>query len=146
VAITFANPSASGATNPGFAPWDYVVLPNVGADGDTGEGISFDNSATPNYLGAPVAFQVSTVPNTGTVTGPSFALGTSGSPIVLTGLTQNDQVVFFQMPFGSYAVNQPGGTINFAVNISNEAQVGTALPFVAGGGFSFGNDALNNPS
>jgi len=25
--ITLANPSASGATNPGFAPWDYVVLP-----------------------------------------------------------------------------------------------------------------------
>src|SRR5947209_2963572 len=51
--ITFANPSAGGATAPGYAPWDYVVLPNVGADNDVGEGISFDNTVTPNYLGAP---------------------------------------------------------------------------------------------
>ena len=144
--ITLANPSASGATNPGYAPWDYVVLPNVGASGTNNEGVSFDNSVTPNYLGAPVTFQESTVPASGTVTGPSFALGTNGNPIVLTGLTPNYQVVFFQMPFGSYAVDQPGGVIDFAVNVSNKATVGAALPLTGGGGFSFGNDALNNPA
>jgi large repetitive protein len=146
VSISLANPSASGATNPGFAPWDYAILPKVGADGDNNEGLSFDNSVTPNYLGAPVTFQVLTVPASGMVTGPSFALGTNGNPIVLNGLTPNDQVVFFQLPFGSYAVDQPGGTINFAVNVSNEATVGAALTLTGGGGFAFGNDALNNPA
>ena len=143
--ISFANPSAGGATNPGYAPWDYVVLPNVGADGDNNEGVGFDNSSPPTILGAPVTFQEMTVPGTGIITGPSFALGTNGNPIVLTGLTPNDQVVFFQLPFGSYAVNQPGGTINFNVNVSNEATVGAGLTLTGGGGFAFGNDALNNP-
>ena len=144
--ITLANPSTSGATNPGYAPWDYVVLPNVGADGDNNEGVGFDNSTTPTIFGAPVTFQEMTVPGTGIVTGPSFALGTDGNPIVLNGLTPNDQVVFFQLPFGSYAVNQPGGTINFNVNVSNEASDGAGLTLAGGGGFAFGNDALNNPT
>ncbi len=147
VSITFANPSASGATNPGYVPWDYVVLPNVApTTGDAGKGLSFDASTTPNFLGAPVTYQETPVPGSGTVTGPAFALGTNGSPIVLTGLTPNDQVVFFQLPFGSYAVDQPGGTIDFDVNVSSEATLAQPLAIVAGGGFSFGNDALNNPS
>src|SRR5262249_11513341 len=131
----------------GYAPWDYAIIPNVApTDGDVGEALSFDPSVTPNFLGAPVTFQEITVPASGTVTGPAFALGTNGNPIVLNGLTPNDQVVFFQMPFGSYAVDQPGGTINFAVNVSSEATIGQALTIGAGGGFSFGNDPLNNPS
>src|SRR5208283_765369 len=147
VSITFANPSANGANNPGYVPWDYAVLPNVApTSGDAGKGLSFDASTTPTFLGAAVAYQENTVPATGSVTGPAFALGTNGSPEVLTGLTPNDQVVFFQLPFGSYAVDQPGGTINFDVNVSSEATLAQPLTIVAGGGFSFGNDALNNPS
>ncbi|MGA2258894.1 MAG: hypothetical protein ABSG53_29855, partial [Thermoguttaceae bacterium] len=147
VSITLANPSASGATNPGYVPWDYVVLPNVApTSGDAGKGLSFDASTAPTFLGTPVAFQETTVPGSGSVTGPAFALGAGGSPIVLSGLTPNDQVVFFQLPFGSYAVDQPGGTIDFDVNVSSQATLAQPLAIVAGGGFSFGNDALNNPS
>jgi hypothetical protein len=73
VSITFSNPSASGATNPGYAPWDYAIIPNVApTDGDVGEGLSFDPSVTPNFLGAAVTFQESTVPAGGTVTGPAI--------------------------------------------------------------------------
>ena len=155
LSITFSNPSASGATNPGFAPWDYVVLPTVGFQGsypgnttaNAYNGISFNTSVTPTYLGAAVTYQEIDVPTTGQVTGPTFAAsGSSGAPIVLTGLTPGDQVVFFQMPFGSYAVDQPGGVINFGGVVSNLAAVNQPLTLTAGGGFSLGNDALNDPS
>ena len=106
LAVTFANPSASGATNPGYSPWDYAVLPRTGFQGSfpgataatAYDGISFNAGVTPTFLGAAVTFQEIDVPASGQVTGPAFAAqGASGAPIVLTGLKPGDQVVFFQL-------------------------------------------------
>ncbi len=155
LAINFSNPSGSGATNAGFAPWDYAVLPQTGFQGsfpgttpaNAYDGISFNAGVTPTYLGAAVTYQEIDVPASGQVTGPAFAAqGSSGAPIVLTGLTPGNQVVFFQLPFGSYAVDQPGGTIDFGGTVSNLATVNQPLTITAGGGFSLGNDALSDPS
>ena len=57
LAIAFSNPSASGATNAGFAPWDYAVLPRTGFQGsfpgstaaNAYDGIRFDASVTPTF-------------------------------------------------------------------------------------------------
>jgi uncharacterized repeat protein (TIGR01451 family) len=155
LSITFSNPSASGATNPGYSPWDYVILPRVGFQGsypgnttaNAYDGVSFNTAVTPTYLGAAVTYQEIDVPMNGQVTGPAFAAsGSSGAPIMLTGLTPGDQVVFFQMPFGSYAVDQPGGVIDFGGVVSNLATVNQPLTLTVGGGFSLGNDALSDPS
>ena len=135
--LTFSNTG----TSPGYGPWAYVVLPATGADGN--DGITFvDGSA--NYLGAAVTTNKFTVDASGTVTGPAYARGATGTPIQLTGLTQNDQVVFFQLPFGSFAAGQPGATIQFKTNVSNLADVNKPLTETAGSGFEYGNDALDN--
>ena len=63
---------------------------------------------------------------------------------MVTG-TPGDQLVVFQLPFGSFTPNQPAATINFSAQLSNLADVGTPLNVQARAGFQYGNDALDNP-
>ena len=139
LAVNFTNPSTGGATRPGYAPWTYVVLPATGADGN--DGLSYV-AGSANYLGASVTTSVQTFAN-GRVTGPAFARdpatdGPTSITAASVGARNGDQVVFFQLPFGSFAVDQPNATIKFQAALSNLADVGTPLDLEAGGGFALG--------
>jgi len=125
----------------GYTPYAYVVLPTTGIDGN--DGITFVNGSA-TYLGAPVVTTVVLVGAGGTAANP-YARDAAGNPLLVTA-TPGQQVVFFQLPFGSFAVGQPGAVIDFQASISNLADLGTNLPVRSGGGFALGNDPLNNPS
>ncbi len=72
----------------------------------------------------------------GTVDHP-FALRPDGTKVQVTG-TPGDTLVVVRLPFGSFSPTQPPATINFTVNMSNLADVGTPLSVQARGGFEFG--------
>jgi len=145
VSITFTNATADGSTQPGYGPWVYAIIPASGTPANSpGDGISYvANSAS--FLGTPLSENLFTVPVSGSVTGPSYARNAAGVPITLTGLTQNDQVVFFQLPYISFAPDQPNATITFNTNVSTFADLGVPLTITAGGGFGLGEDPLDNP-
>ncbi len=126
---------------PGYSPWAYVVLDATGHDGN--DGVSFvANSAS--YLGASVTTVVATYDVNGNATGPTFARDpATDKPLTLTGGTPGNQVVFFQLPFGSFAAGQPTATVNFNVALSNQAYLGSPLSLQAGGGFALGNTPLD---
>lgn len=140
---TFDNTSA---TDTGFGPYVDVYLPATGADGAgaaTDDGLTFVNGSA-TYLGAAVTTTVLTFDAAGHATHP-YAKTNTGAAVVMNG-TAGDQLVVFQLPFGSFTPNQPAATINFNAQLSNLADVGTPLTIRAGGGFQYGNDALNNPT
>ena len=64
---------------------------------------------------------------------------------MVTG-TPGDQLVVFQLPFGSFTPDQPQAAINFSAQLSNLADVGTPLNIQTRAGFQYGNDALDNPT
>ena len=141
--LTFDNTSPTDA---GYGPYVDLYIPKTGADG-TGaavdDGITF---ASANYLGIPVTSTVITLTAAG-VNHP-YAVDPTGKPLLIkppAGFQEGDQLVVLQLPFGSFTNDQPVATIDVALNISNLADQGTALPLRAQGGFQFGNDPLNNP-
>ncbi len=96
--VTFSNTGTIG-----YAPFAEVLLPTLGANGNNG--ISYlAGSAT--YLGAPVASTLLTFDAAGHASNP-YAHDAAGNPLVVNGIAGN-QVVFFQLPFGSFAPGQPG--------------------------------------
>ncbi len=140
---TFDNTSA---TDTGYGPYVDVYLPATGADGAgaaTDDGLTFVNGSA-TYLGAAVTTTVLTFDAAGHATHP-YAKTNTGASLVING-TAGDQLVVFQLPFGSFTPNQPAAPINFSAQLSNLADVGSPLTIRAGGGFQYGNDALNNPT
>jgi hypothetical protein len=73
-----------------------------------------------------------------------YAVDALGAPLQVIGAA-GDQLLVFQLPFGSFTANQPAVTVHFDVQLSNLADLATPLTFTARSGFQFGNDALNNP-
>lgn len=140
--VTFDN-TAAGGTETGYGPYIDLILPAIGVDGAgaaTDDGITF-GSAT--YLGTPVVSTVLTFNGAGQATHP-YAKDVSGNPLVITG-TPGNQLVVLQLPYGSFTRDQPAATIQINANLSNLADVGTALNIQARAGFQFGNDPLDNP-
>jgi fimbrial isopeptide formation D2 family protein/uncharacterized repeat protein (TIGR01451 family) len=140
-------------TVPGYGPFVDLVLPRNGTDGAAGtgtpDGLTFI-SAT--YLGTPVTSTVFLFPDddgagpgtTGTILHP-YAVDSSGNPLTVTGTT-GDQLVVFQLPFGSFVPAQPEAAIQVSAAMSNLADLNEPLTVQARGGFQFGCDELDNPT
>ncbi|MCL4875585.1 MAG: isopeptide-forming domain-containing fimbrial protein [Anaerolineae bacterium] len=142
-------------TDTGFGPFIDLYFPVNGADGSAGtatpDGLDFV-SAT--YLGQAVTATVLTFPAAPLGTPPCgpgqsqvthpYAEDLTRSPIVVCG-TPGDKLVVLQLPFGSFAPDQPPAAVTVNAQLSNLADLGTPLTVYARGGFQFGNDPLNNP-
>ncbi len=132
--VSFAN--TGGAGEVGYGPYLNVELPIEGADGAgaaTDDGLSFTSAS---YLGATMTPLIAPFLCTGTYTHPLTNLTTS--------CTSGRQVVILQLPFGSFAVGQPGADVQITAAMSNLADVGTALQIRATGGFAYGSIPTGN--
>ncbi|MBL8792872.1 MAG: isopeptide-forming domain-containing fimbrial protein [Planctomycetia bacterium] len=141
IRVTFDNTSPV-ATDVGYGPYVDLYLRATGRDGD--DGVSFANAT---YLGLPVNATVLTLTAAG-VAHP-FARNAAGNPIIIVpppGFRAGDQLVVFELPFGSYTPAQPPVDLNVTVNVSNLADLDAPLPVRAQGGFRFGADPLDNPT
>ena len=149
IQATFDNTSAT-LTDVGYGPFIDIVFPVNGADGnagtDTPDGISPISGAT--YLGQPLTTTELTFPDDGFGTGcvaHPYAVDNTNTPLQVCG-TAGDMLVVVQLPFGSFTPDQPPATIELQAELSNLADLGVGLPFLARGGFRYGEDPLNNPS
>ena len=132
--VSFANTGGVGEV--GYGPYLNVELPIEGADGAgaaTDDGLSFTSAS---YLGTTLTPLIAPFLCTGTYTHPLTGL--------TTACTSGRQVVILQLPFGSFAVGQPGATVQITAALSNLADVGTALPIRATGGFAYGSIPTGN--
>ncbi len=81
---------------------------------------------------------------TGTIAHP-YAVDSSGTPLNVVGQA-GDQLLVIELPFGSFAADQPVVDITIDAPISPLADLGTPLTVFARGGFRYGNDALADPT
>ena len=137
-------------TDAGFGPFIDVYLPRNGVDGVGGvgaDGISYVASSA-SYLGASVTTTVLVFPDdgagTGTVSHP-YAVDITGAPLDVIG-PAGDQLLVFELPFGSFTATQPAASISFQTDVSNLADLSSVLTLRARSGFRYGNDALDNPT
>jgi uncharacterized repeat protein (TIGR01451 family)/fimbrial isopeptide formation D2 family protein len=128
----------------GYGPFVDVIMPAAGDAPPLPEnGIAFKPGSA-SYLGIPLTPTVLTFGPTGQVNHP-FAKDSSGNPVVISGGV-GDQLVVFQLPFGSYGPDQPPAAINFTGMISGLAQPSTTYDIAATGGFQFQVDGAGNPT
>ncbi|MFO7944570.1 MAG: isopeptide-forming domain-containing fimbrial protein [Anaerolineales bacterium] len=140
--VTFDN----AGDQTGYGPFIDVVLPANGADGnagaDTPDGIFYDAGQGGTYLGNPLDCQEATFDASGEVQHP-FYRDADGNYVTVTG-TPGDTFVSCKLPFGSFVTDQPPAAVTFQAAMSSLADVGTALPIRARGGFLYGEDPLDN--
>jgi len=148
--VTFDNTSGN-PSDVGYGPILDLILPVNGADGnagaDTPDGITFTGAT---YLGVPLTTSVLPFPDadgpgpgtTGCVDHPYYR-NTSGVRLQVCG-TAGDALVVLELPFGSFAPDQPPITVSVQADLSNLADLGTPLTLRARGGFRFGADPLDN--
>ena len=140
---TFENTGADA----GYGPFVDLLIPSRGADGTTAgganDGVTF-NGAT--YLGSAVTATTLefTDANGGVVDHP-YAVDSNGDPLRVTG-TVGDTLVVLQLPFGSFAPEQPEAAVEISASVSGDADLGTALAIRARAGFQYGDDPLENPA
>ncbi|GAF87009.1 unnamed protein product, partial [marine sediment metagenome] len=147
VTVTFDNaPDGSPGSNTGFSPYVDLILPTRGADGSgPGEtpvqpkdGVTFQGAS---LLGQQVQSVSIEFDASGNATHP-FARDSSGSLRVVHasdyGAKPGDTLVSLQLPFGSFAPDQPAVPIDVQLGVSNLADVGVPLSISAVGGFAFG--------
>src|SRR5262249_46919158 len=140
MSATFSNTG----TTVGYGPYVDVILPVPGADGPPqNDGISFI-SGSARYLGAPVTTFVTTFDAQGQARHP-LAKDNTGQPVIVAG-PAGDQLVVFQLPFGSFTPGQPSATITFSAHFSSLANVGTPLDVGTEAGFWLGADPLDDPT
>ena len=142
--VSFDNTAAAGAANVGYSPFVDIVMPKVGnAPLPPDNGIAFKpNSAT--YNGMALQTTVLEFDASGQATHP-FAKDAAGNPLVIQG-TPGDQLVVVQLPFGSYAPEQPEIEIDFTGIVSPNAQPDQSYAVTATGGFRYQLDAAGNPT
>ena len=148
--VTFDNTSGN-PSDVGYGPILDLIFPVNGADGNAGtstpDGITF---STATYLGVLLTSTVLPFPDadgpgpgtTGCVNHPYFR-NTAGVYLQVCG-TAGDALVVLELPFGSFAPDQPPITVSVQANLSNLADLSTALTLKARGGFRFGSDPLDN--
>lgn len=128
----------------GYGPFVDVIMPATGDAPPLPEnGIAF-KPGTASYLGIPLTPTLLTFGPTGQVNHP-FAKDTLGNPIIISGAF-GDQLLVFQLPFGSYGPDQPPAEINFIGTISDLAQPVNTYTITATGGFQFQLDGAGNPT
>ncbi|MEZ6063244.1 MAG: hypothetical protein R3C19_23095, partial [Planctomycetaceae bacterium] len=146
--LSFDNTGTGAET--GYGPIIDVILPVNGADGAAGTSTAdgFNTTGSATYLGASVTTIDLTFPDdgggTGSVQHPYF-VDASGAPLTVSG-TAGDKLVVIELPFGSFTPDQPAATVVLPVQMSNLADLGTALDIRARAGFRFGTDPLDNPA
>ena len=138
LSVDFKNASP---TDTGYGAYVDVILPSVGHDGN--DGITFTGTAT--YLGAAVKTTVLTFDASGHATHPYAIDPSTGQPLIVDG-TPGDELVVFQLPFGSFTPGQPDVVINFTANVSNLANLNYPLTIQTDGGFQYGNSPTGTTS
>ena len=138
LAVDFHNASPTDA---GYGPYADVILPATGEDGN--DGLSFV-AGSGSYLGAAVKTTVLTFDASGHATHP-YAKDAAGNPVIVSG-TPGDQLVVFQLPFGSFTPGQPDAIVNFQADLSNLADLNVPLTVQSDGGFEFGNSPTGTTS
>ncbi|PTX97490.1 hypothetical protein DB346_21075 [Verrucomicrobia bacterium LW23] len=119
---TFTNPSAGGATNPGYGPYIDIKTPD-----------GVDLQGAPTYLGTALQLvQAYTTPGTHShaITGQTFTLAAG------------EEFYIYELPFGSFVVDQEPLDVEFTAitnKATESAQVGVDLEIEVGGGFRYGN-------
>lgn len=138
------------AADPGFGPFVDVYVPRTGADGAgaaSDDGLIYQVGSA-NFLGASIVTTQLTFPNNGggvgTVAHP-YAVDNTGAALQVRGIA-GDQLLVFELPFGSFTADQPVATIDFDVLVSPDADLSNPLALRSRAGFRYGNDALNNPN
>ena len=125
--VTFDNTGTG--SDVGYGPYADLFLPIGGVDGTSGghpnDGVSFTNAS---YLGAPVNSVVLTCAPNGTLTHPLTKL-TVTCPAKPDGFDASFtwQFVNLELPFGSFAADQPPAAISVNASLSNYADLG--VPF-----------------
>jgi hypothetical protein len=162
--LTFDNTAAPGAGNIGYAPFIDLVLPRRGVDGEapgTGPNQTYDGLEffSASYLGVQLKATKLVFDANGNATHPFLRVENTDTPLVVSANTfkldgvghpnaragAGDQLIVLELPFGSFAPEQPKVTVNVTAKVSSFADQNAPLPVVARGGFAFGNDALDNP-
>lgn len=146
--FTFQVAFDNTGSDTGYGPYLDVFLPRSGADGTTAsqpeDGITFQSAS---YLGTSVTTQTLACPAGTNITHP-LTNQTVACPAQPGGLFSPFvwQMVVITLPFGSFVPGQPAAEVTISASLSNYADLNVPLPIVAGGGFMFGQDPLNNPA
>ena len=131
-------------TDPGFGPYIDLIIPATGTDGDDGV-----NYFVATHLNVQLTPSILTFDALGQAIHP-YAVDSSDNPIVVThplgASGAGDQLVVLQLPFGSFTDTQTPAEVNITADLSDLADLGTALTIYASGGFQYGCDALDNPA
>jgi len=145
ISVTFDNTSA---TDVGYGPYIDVFLPQSGADdstaGEKEDGITYTSV---DYLGNNVRSWDGTCSDSGSFIHPLTGLAVT-CPTAPAGMVTpfTWQYLVVELPFGSFAPDQPAAPISIEAQMSDFADLSLDLPVYAQGGFQFGEDALDNPS
>lgn len=141
--VTFDNT----ATNPadiGYSPFVDIVMPKMGDAPPAPEnGVTFKPGSV-RYQGQSLQTTVLTFDAAGQAVHP-FAKKSDGSPVIVPGKA-GDQLVVVQLPFGSYAPDQPAIDIDFTGLVSADAQPNQSYSITATGGFRYQTDPAGNPT
>ena len=143
--VTFDNTSAADV---GYGPYIDVFLPQSGADdsvdAEKEDGITYTSV---DYLGYNVRSWDGICTDNGTFTHPLTGL-TVTCPAAPAGMVTpfTWQYLVVELPFGSFAPEQPVVPVTITAQMSDFADLGLDLPVFAQGGFRFGADALHNPA
>ncbi|MEL6109534.1 MAG: DUF4347 domain-containing protein [Planctomycetota bacterium] len=133
--VTFENNSAT-PSDAGFAPYvDLHVPAGVNVTGASMFGATLTPTVAGNFNAGGDLIDAGGM----VINHPVTGLAVSGNP--------GDQLLVYQLPFGSFVPGQPGATIDFSANLSatDGAQFGVPLDIAAQGFFALGADALDNP-
>lgn len=133
VAIEFENDGDSV----GYGPYVDVVVPG----GDSG--LRYLRN-TASVLDLPVNEILVEFDETGFAEHP-FAVDSSGAPVILQA-DPSAMLVVLELPFGSFASDQPTVALAMQLQASESVDVGETFEVVATGGFRYGHDALDNAS
>ena len=135
---TFDNTS-SDLNAVGYGPFIDIVLPTNGADGvagtDIADGLSFVSATYETTTLDPVVIVFDEI---GQAEHPLTGEIISGTP--------GDELVVFELPFGSFVPDQPSVRIAIRALLSEFADLDTTLYVTSRAGFYLGADPLNNPS
>lgn len=141
--VTFDNT----ATNPadiGYSPFVDIMMPKMGDAPPAPEnGVTFKPGSV-RYQGQSLQTTVLTFDAAGQAVHP-FAKKSDGSPVIVFGKA-GDQLVVVQLPFGSYAPDQPAIDIDFTGLVSADAQPNQSYSITATGGFRYQTDPAGNPT
>lgn len=129
----------------GFGPFSVLYLPATGTDG--ADGLDFISA---NYLGADLAPVYNAPITAQNITDGYVEITVFGHPYQIsipTEYVEGDKLVVFELPFGSFVVDQPVANINVTLGGTNfqYADLNQPLNITTQGGFIFGNSASGTP-